>query len=150
MQSLHHLWMKTYLRLNRMVLTQTAKLGLSPGQPKVLEYLFLHGENEQKAIAMHCEIEPATVGNILSRMEAAGLVVRRQKPGNRRSLYVSLTEKGEALAVHLTEIFAAAEAQMTASLTEQEKQQPYQLKKKKKKTETKDGDVWETKQSERM
>ncbi len=150
MQSLHHLWMKTYLQLNRLVLTQTAKLGLSPGQPKVLEYLFLQGENEQKAIATHCEIEPATVGDILSRMEAAGLVLRRQKPGNRRSLYVSLTEKGEALAVALTEIFAAAEAQMTSSLTEQEKQHLYQLLEKCEKTETKDGESWEKKTETKM
>ena len=94
MNSLHHLWMKTYLQLNRMVLDRAAALGLSPGQPKILEFLAAQGEHEQKAIAAYCEIEPATVGSILTRMEAAGLVVRRNRPGNRRSLYVSLTPRG--------------------------------------------------------
>lgn len=122
MNSLHHLWMKTYLQLNRMVLDRAAALGLSPGQPKILEFLAAQGEHEQKAIADYCEIEPATVGSILTRMEAAGLVVRRNRPGNRRSLYVSLTPRGQELAGALNGIFAEAEAQITAGLTAEERQ----------------------------
>lgn len=122
MNSLHHLWMKTYLQLNRMVLDQAAALGLSPGQPKILEFLAAQGEHEQKAIADYCEIEPATVGSILTRMEAAGLVTRRNRPGNRRSLYVSLTPRGQELAGALNGIFAEAEAQITAGLTAEERQ----------------------------
>ena len=120
MYSLHHLWMKTYLQMNRKVMEQTAPLGLSPGQPKILECLALHGECEQKTIAEYCEIEPATAGNILTRMEAAGLVIRRNRPGNRRSLYVSLTDRGAELARTLCGIFLSAEAQMTAGLTDEE------------------------------
>ena len=122
MNSLHHLWMKTYLQLNRMVLDRAAALGLSPGQPKILEFLAAQGEHEQKAIADYCEIEPATVGSILTRMEAAGLVTRRNRPGNRRSLYVSLTPRGQELAGALKGIFAEAEAQITAGLTAEERQ----------------------------
>lgn len=122
MNSLHHLWMKTYLQLNRMVLDRAAALGLSPGQPKILEFLAAQGEHEQKAIADYCEIEPATVGSILTRMEAAGLVTRRNRPGNRRSLYVLLTPRGQELAGALNGIFAEAEAQITAGLTAEERQ----------------------------
>ena len=122
MNSLHHLWMKTYLQLNRMVLDRAAALGLSPGQPKILEFLAAQGEHEQKAIADYCEIEPATVGSILTRMEAAGLVTRRNRPGNRRSLYVSLTPRGQELAGALNGVFAEAEAQITAALTDEERQ----------------------------
>ena len=122
MNSLHHLWMKTYLQLNRMVLDRAAALGLSPGQPKILEFLAAQGEHEQKAIADYCEIEPATVGSILTRMEAAGLVTRRNRPGNRRSLHVSLTPRGQELAGALNGVFAEAEAQITAGLTAEERQ----------------------------
>ena len=45
-------------------------------------------------IADCCEIEPAAAGSILLRMETAGLVTRRNRPDNRRSLYVSLPPKG--------------------------------------------------------
>lgn len=122
MNSLHHLWMKTYLQLNRMVPDRAAALGLSPGQPKILEFLAAQGEHEQKAIADYCEIEPATVSSILTRMEAVGLVTRRNRPGNRRSLYVSLTPRGQELAGALNGIFAEAEAQITAGLTAEERQ----------------------------
>ena len=88
MPSLHHLWMKTCLRMKRLVSAQAAPLGLSPGQPKIPEFLAQHGEHEQKGIADYCEIEPATVGSILLRMETAGLITRRNRPDNRRSLYV--------------------------------------------------------------
>lgn len=127
MHSLHHLWMKTYLQMKRLVTAQAMPLGLSPGQPKILEFLAEYGEHEQKDIASYCEIEPATVGNILTRMEAAGLIVRRNRPNNRRSLYVSLTERGEEMARMVGEIFASAEAQITSSLTEEERETLFQL-----------------------
>lgn len=127
MYSLHHLWMKTYLRMKRLVSAQAVPLGLSSGQPKILEYLAEYGEHEQKDIADYCEIEPATVGSILLRMETVGLVTRRNRPDNRRSLYVSLTPRGEQMAQTLQGIFAAAEAQITAGLTDEERETLFRL-----------------------
>ena len=82
MHSLHHVLMKTYLQMKRLVSAQAMPLGLSPGQPKILEFLAEYGEHEQKDIAEYCDIEPATVGNILLRMEASGLINRRNRPNN--------------------------------------------------------------------
>lgn len=127
MHSLHHLFMKTYLQMKRLVSARAVPIGLSPGQPKILEFLAEYGEHEQKDIADYCEIEPATVGSILSRMETAGLVTRRNRPNNRRSLYVSLTPKGEQMAQIVQEIFAASEAQITAGLTEEERSTLFRL-----------------------
>lgn len=127
MSSLHHLWMKTYLQMKHLVSAQAVPLGLSPGQPKILEFLAEHGEHEQKDIAAYCEIEPATVGSILLRMENAGLITRRNRPNNRRSLYVSLTPKGAQIAKTLQGVFARAEAQITAALTEEERATLQQL-----------------------
>lgn len=127
MDSLHYLWMKTYLQMKRLVNAQSGALGLSPGQPKILEFLAEYGEHEQKAIAEYCEIEPATVGSILLRMENAGLVTRRNHPDNRRSLYVSLTPEGEQMAQQVRQIFAAAEDHVTAGLTAEEREQLQRL-----------------------
>ena len=99
MKSLHYLLMKTHSNVNRWIQSQAAALGLSPGQPKILECLMARGECNQKTIAADCEIEQATVGSILSRMERDGLVCRTQREGNRRSLYVSLTPRGRQLGV---------------------------------------------------
>lgn len=50
--------MKTYLQMKRLVSAQAMPLGLSPGQPKILEYLAEYGEHEQKDIATYREWRP--------------------------------------------------------------------------------------------
>lgn len=120
MENLHYLLMKSHAMLSRKILSEAGKIGLTPGQPKVLDFLIKYGETDQKTIAAYCEIEQATVGSILLRMENAGLVKRRQKDGNRRSLYVSLTELGTEKAEKLMEIFKNAEKEASSCLTEQE------------------------------
>ena len=120
MTSLRYLLMRSHSLLNRRILEEAAELGLSPGQPKVLEYLRLHGTQNQRSIADYCRIEPATVGSILTRMEEAGLVERRQKPGDRRALYVSLTAAGESAAEAVAQLFDRADRQASSLLTQAE------------------------------
>ena len=120
MESLHYLLMKAHALLSRKIVAGAAELGLTSGQPKVLDYLLRFGERDQKTIAAYCEIEPATVGSILPRMVAEGLIHRRQRPGNRRSLYVSLTEKGEEAARALDGVFSAAEEEAARALSPEE------------------------------
>ena len=120
MESLHYLLMKTHAMFYRQIQAEIGKIGLTSGQPKILEFLQKYKEADQKTIASYCEIEQATVGSILLRMEKAGLVVRRQKEGNRRSLYVSMTQKGEEAARQLTGIFHGVEAAAARDLSEGE------------------------------
>lgn len=127
MESLHYLLMKSQSILSRKILSEASCLGLTPGQPKILDFLVQYQEADQKTIAAYCEIEPATVGSILSRMEDSGLVVRKQKNGNRRSLYVSLTDKGNQAAIKLMEIFQEVEKQATSNFSEEETQLLKQL-----------------------
>lgn len=117
MESLHYLLMKANALFSRGILAEAGKLGLTSGQPKVLEFLLQHQEADQKTIAAHCEIEPATMGSILLRMEHAGLISRRQREGDRRSLLVSLTEQGKEAACRMADIFRAAEDRATAAFT---------------------------------
>ena len=120
MEGLHYLLMKSQALFSRRVLSEISKIGLSSGQPKILDFLLHYGEADQKTIAAHCEIEQTTVGSILLRMESAGLVLRGQKEGNRRSLYVSLTSAGREKAEKLMNIFRGIEADATANLSVQE------------------------------
>ncbi|WP_367925557.1 MarR family winged helix-turn-helix transcriptional regulator [uncultured Ruthenibacterium sp.] len=123
MEQLHYLLMKTHTCLNRWILEKAAALGLSPGQPKVLECLMQNGESNQKAIAEFCEIEQATVGSILSRMERDGLIRRTQYQENRRSLYVSLTEEGRRKGELLNQIFREADALAVSALSQEQRRQ---------------------------
>ena len=120
MESLHYLLMKSHGMLSHKVLSEASKIGLTAGQPKVLDFLLKYQEADQKTIASYCEIEPATAGSILLRMENSGLVLRRQKNGNRRSLYVSLTDSGFQAASQMSAIFLAAETEVTQLLSPSE------------------------------
>lgn len=123
MESIHYLLMKAHTRLNKRIMGRAGALGLTPGKPKILEFPRLFGESNQKAIAAYCEIEPATVGNILLGMEKEGLIIRQNKDGNRRSLYVSLTEQGARLAAEVLDIMQTEEQAAASGLTEEEKQE---------------------------
>ena len=79
MESLHYLLMKAHAMMQRCIFAEAQKIGLSSGQPKVLDYLYSHEGSDQKTIAAYCEIEPATLASILLRMEQKQLIERRQE-----------------------------------------------------------------------
>lgn len=111
MESLHYLLMKSHSVMQRKIYSEAQKIGLTSGQPKILDYLYEHEGSDQKTIAGYCEIEPATLGSILLRMEQKGLIERRQENGNRRSLFVYLTENGKEVCEKMHDIFSQADEQ---------------------------------------
>ena len=71
-QSLHYLLMADHSLLRKRFFAEIQPLGLTPGQPKVLEYLQAHDGAMQKDIARGCCIEPATLSPLLTGMERRG------------------------------------------------------------------------------
>lgn len=122
-QSFHNLLFVNQSIFSKRLYVALQGTGLSPGQPKVLEYLSRNDGSVQKEIAAGCQIEPATVTNLLPRMEAAGLIERRMENGNRRSLYVYLTDKGREQAARIDAAFEKLEAEAFEGITEAERQQ---------------------------
>lgn len=117
--SIHYILMKTHSVLSRRISYRAqSELGLSPGQPKVLDCLIDNEGSDQKTIASICEIEQATLGSILLRMEKKGLIERKQAEGNRRSLFVYLTERGKDTAIKMRKIFDEEERKALCSLSE--------------------------------
>ncbi|MDE5583193.1 MAG: MarR family transcriptional regulator [Ruminococcus sp.] len=117
METLHYLLMKSHSVMQRHIFTEAQKIGLTSGQPKILDYLHKHEGSDQKTIATYCEIEPATLGSILLRMEHKGLIERRQENGNRRSLFVYLTENGKEVCEKIHDIFSQKDEQAIEGLT---------------------------------
>ncbi|MDE7137840.1 MAG: MarR family transcriptional regulator, partial [Ruminococcus sp.] len=103
--------------MQRKIYSEAQKIGLTSGQPKILDYLYEHEGSDQKTIAGYCEIEPATLGSILLRMEQKGLIERRQENGNRRSLFVYLTENGKEVCEKMHDIFSQKDKQASDGLT---------------------------------
>lgn len=117
MESLHYLLMKSHSVMQRKIYSEAQKIGLTSGQPKILDYLYEHEGSDQKTIAGYCEIEPATLGSILLRMEQKGLIERRQENGNRRSWYVYLTENGKEICEKMHDIFTQTDEQAIENIS---------------------------------
>lgn len=120
----HYIIMKTHAQLSKQIAARAQKeLGLSPGQPKVLDCLIGIEGSDQKTLAAACEIEQATLGSLLLRMEKKGLIERRQLPGNRRSLFVYLTEEGREKAKRMKQIFDEEDQKALQGLHEEQRKQ---------------------------
>ncbi len=122
-KSFHYMMMAVQSHFSRRIMEDAAKMSLTTGQPKVLDYLSLHNGSIQKDIAAGCCIDVATMTGILSRMEDKGLIERRNENGNRRSLYVYLTEKGKRTAQEVQSIFLLNEQTAFSGLDSKEKEQ---------------------------
>ena len=116
----HYLIMAEQSLFQKELLARLKDTGLTIGQPKILDYLKDHDGAGQKDIAGGCHIEPGTLTTLLNRMEDAGLVERRTLNGNRRSLYVFLTEKGKDQVKLVTEAFSSMEEEAFRGMSETE------------------------------
>lgn len=93
---------------------------LRPGEPKILEFLLEHEPCEQKQIATGCSLDSASVTGILGRMEKRGLVKRENMNGNRRSLYVSMTDEGRRLSKVVEDTFLAVDSAAIKGMSDDE------------------------------
>ena len=121
-KSLHYLLMADHLLIQKAFLTAIKETGLTPGQPKILDYLLYHDGAVQKEIASACHIEPATMTSVLSGMEKKGFILRKNLNGNRRSIYIYLTDKGRALAKQVESSFRIMEEKALLNFSKDEKE----------------------------
>ena len=116
----HYLLMAEHSIFQKELIARLKGSGLTIGQPKVLDYLKDHDGASQKDIARGCHIEPGTLTTLLNRMEEADLVERRMLYGNRRSLYVFITEKGKQKLRLITGAFAEIESAAFKGISDKE------------------------------
>ena len=98
-------------------------LGLSTGQPKVLDHLRYHNGASQKDIAHACHIEPASLTSILNRMEKQHMIERKNLNGNRRSFHIFLTDYGMELSESIEKAFLSLEQEVFSGISNAEKEQ---------------------------
>lgn len=119
-ETLHYLLMSDHLMVQKALVSSVKDTGLTPGQPKILDYLLHHDGAIQKEIAIFCHIEPASLTAILNGMESKGYIERRTSQNNRRSLHVYLTETGKKYADRLNLEFARIESEALKGFQEAE------------------------------
>ena len=126
-ETLHYLLMSDHFMVQKALVSSVKDTGLTPGQPKVLDYLLHHDGAIQKDIATFCHIEPASLTAILNGMENKGYIERTTVQNNRRSFHVYLTETGKKYADRLNLEFARIESEALKGFNETETQQLYDL-----------------------
>lgn len=122
-ETFHYLLMADHLMVQKALISSVKDTGLTPGQPKILDYLMYHDGAIQKDIAKFCHIEPASLTAILNGMESKGYVERRNSGKDRRSLHVYLTETGKRYSARLSREFAKIESEALKGLSEEEVRQ---------------------------
>lgn len=121
-KSLHYLIMSNHLSFQKSLLLSIKDTGLTLGQPKVLDYLNSQDGVVQKEIARACHIEPATITSVLLGMENKGLIERKQLNGNRRNLYVFLTDQGKSYAQRVEKEFDIIEEKALSGFSKKERE----------------------------
>lgn len=125
--TLHYLLMANHMTFQKQLFANVKSLGLTTGQPKVLDYLQDHDGSSQKEIAKGCHIEPATLTSLLAGMEKKELITRSMKEGDRRMLYVSMTKKGWKLQAQINAEFSRLEQMAMQNMSEEDKAMLIQL-----------------------
>jgi len=119
----NNIFIKAFRAQQSKIRPYMSSIGLTPGQPKILEFLASNNHCMQKDLACACDIEPATVSSLLNNMEREGLIERTSIKGNKRALSISITDKGreyhEKMQIHFREVNAMA----LIGFTDEEKKQ---------------------------
>lgn len=121
--AVHTLLFRTAHLQQNFMRPQLTRLGLSPGQPKVLRCLRDRGPCSQRTLADYCEVDPAAICRMLDSMERNGFLRRCPCPNDRRTGEVRLTNKGRDMLALWEEQCNAFEAQMLQGFSEEETRQ---------------------------
>ncbi|XVU28437.1 MarR family winged helix-turn-helix transcriptional regulator [Actinoplanes sp. CA-054009] len=104
-------------------LTEVAgRYDMSVVQVRLLGVLRDH-EPSMSALGRHLGLDKSSVSGLVDRAQRRGLITRTPSPTDRRSLHVSMTDAGRALAVRIADEFAARVAALTAGLSAGERRQ---------------------------
>ncbi|WP_307722741.1 MarR family winged helix-turn-helix transcriptional regulator [Cellulomonas cellasea] len=79
-------------------------LGLTYPQYLVMRVLWCQGERTVRELVDEIQLDYGTLSPLLKRLEAAGLVDRRRRADDERSVLVSLTAKGAELQERSTQV----------------------------------------------
>jgi MarR family transcriptional regulator, organic hydroperoxide resistance regulator len=89
----------------------------------VLFVLWIWGEQQTRHLAVEAGVTKGTLTGVLKTLEKRGLTRRQTHDEDGRLVLVSLEPKGEAVIERLFPAFNARETQVSASLSEREKNQ---------------------------
>jgi DNA-binding MarR family transcriptional regulator len=102
---------------------ETGKLGITASQ--VAAFLAIHVQPgmQQRELAAALSWDEATVGGMVRRLEAQGLIERRSSPRSRRGREIYMTEAGEEFYKRVTPHVAKVQKNLLKAFTPDERDQ---------------------------
>jgi MarR family transcriptional regulator, transcriptional regulator for hemolysin len=101
--------------------------GMTRAQWQVLSTLYRQEGITQGALAELLEVEPITVGRMVDRLEAAGMLERRPHPTDRRAWQLHLLPAAHPALEALKDLGATTKAELLAGLSEDEHREAVRL-----------------------
>ena len=101
--------------------THMERIGLHRGQGFALVHLWHHDGVPQRELGRAMHIRPASVSNMLRRMERDGWISRERDAGDHRVVRVQLTEKAKDFRKEAGAAFRKMEDELGDVYTEEEK-----------------------------
>lgn len=111
----------TFSFISKTIGRRAKHIGVSSGQPKVLDYLIEHDGCSQSDIARGCGLEASTLTPILDGMEKAGYIERKREDGDRRTYHIFLTILGREKAAQVIALFNHLEDDILEGLNPEER-----------------------------
>lgn len=99
------------------------ELKVAPGQKRVLTTLRNKGPMSQQELLKVLGLSPATLSELLSKLEEKQLIVRRKSAEDRRVSLIELTDAGKQKTDKITETDRKIAEEVFGDLTEEQKQE---------------------------
>ncbi|MCF8068969.1 MAG: MarR family winged helix-turn-helix transcriptional regulator [Desulfobacterales bacterium] len=117
---LMHLFMHIGKLLNDRLRNSLREEGIHFGQARILIALLQKGKLTQGVIGRGLNIRPATVTNLVKKMEISGLIDRRRDVNDDRLINVKLTSKGKDAANFAVNVMVQVENDICSEFTPKE------------------------------
>ena len=101
----------------------TNNLNIGRGQGHLLDILLTHNGLTQKELSAQLQIRPASLGELVDKLERSGYVERRVNENDKRVLNVYIKEEGRKVINEIAKIRNSMIDNIFSSLTEDEKNQ---------------------------
>lgn len=104
-----------------MFLEEAQEFGITPVQFSALSAIQREPGLDQRTVARRIELDTSTLGCVIDRLEARGLVVRINSPHDRRVRLLKITPEGDALLRGVEPQMRKAQFRILAPLTAQQR-----------------------------
>jgi MarR family transcriptional regulator, lower aerobic nicotinate degradation pathway regulator len=100
---------------------ETQAFGITPVQFAALAAVQQQPDIDQRTLAQHISFDTSTIGGVIDRLEARGLMLRNASPDDKRVRLLSLTSEGEKLLRKVNPAMQRAQERILQPLSQADK-----------------------------